>query len=809
MFINQRVPMNLMHESLQYFKSRGNEAAIINQNGFELSFSAFFDYTTKLSFLLEKQGLKKGSKVVLLASLDWPLYCSIAACFQLGATVVLVDPWASSQYIQDALSQVNPEFLIISKKARLFYLKKSIRQIPKKILLDDLIADSTTGRKTEVTQVGPDHTALITFTSGSTGKPKGFDRSHLFLGSQQKAHDTFFDHHEKEIDLSMYPVFVLSNLKSGMTSVLIKGNLRKIDTIKPEDLYQQLTHYKVDSISVSPVILEKLIAHCEELKLPLPLKKVFTGGAPVRRDICERLLKINSSIQGYVVYGSTEAEPIALVSMKEVVEKSEDKKVGTPLGRIVSALTWDLLPPPGKVHPYHVGKVGEVALTGDFVGKKYWNNEQAFHENKWIDGQQRIWHKTGDIVIEREGFLSMIGRRSNPIATSQGDLFPVPIENQIDQIPGVKKAAYLKVKDQIILAYEGTFAAETSIQKFFKQEQLPVDRIINIKSMPMDARHRSKIDLPKLKENLSEGSQMTLTKESPLATRFLAYTNERFPLVPIVIFVFLLTSGYAHFFADWFANSFSWSEPKLWLTMFTVFLFMLQLRMADEIKDFDKDSKAYPDRILSRGIIPLSLVRYTLFSTIALELIISGMMGTSHLLWMVVLQVWGNLMAKEFFCKEFLDRQVAINLTLHQMILPPLAIYSALPFLTPENSFLDKALVPALIFLTLLYTIYELARKTWSADRENDNADSYTRFWGIDGAVFTQIALTAIIMILMETMQFDFPQVYRIIAYVLAGIYALTLVLFRSNPIRKRSKMVELGGSIFLLGMCALNAFAL
>lgn len=801
--------MNLMQESLGAFKSRGNEAAIINQSGFELSFNGFHDYTTKLSFLLEKRGLKKGSKVVLLASLDWPLYCSIAACFQLGATVVLVDPWASSQYIQDALSQVNPEFLIVSKKARLFYLKKSIREIPNKILLDELIADSTSERRTEVTPVEPDHTALITFTSGSTGKPKGFDRSHLFLGSQQRAHDTFFDHHAGEIDLSMYPVFVLSNLKSGMTSVLIKGNLRKIDTINPQDLYQQLTFYKVDSISVSPVILEKLIAHCEKHKLSLPLKKVFTGGAPVRRDICDRLLKINSAIEGYVVYGSTEAEPIALVSMKEVVEKSEDKKIGTPLGRIVSALTWELLPPPAKVHPYHEGKIGEVALTGDFVGKKYWNNEKAFHENKWIDDQNRIWHKTGDMVSEKDGFLSMIGRRSNPIQTPDGDLYPVPVENQIDQFKGVKKSAYLKLKDKIYLVYEGSYSAGEQIKTFLHNDKLPVDVIINIKVMPMDARHRSKIDLPKLKEYLSEGPQMNLTAQSPMAKRLLAYTNERFPLVPILIFVFLLTSGYAHFFANWFGQNFQWSEPKLWLTMFAVFLFMLQLRMADEIKDFDKDSKAYPDRILSRGIIPLSLVRYTLFSTVALELIISASMGTTHLIWMVVLQVWGNLMALEFFNKDFLDEQVAINLTLHQLILPPLAIYSALPFLNETHSFMDVKLIPALIFMTLLYTIYELARKTWSADRENDYADSYTRFWGIDGAVFTQIAMTSVIMILMETMKFDFPIIYRVLAYVFAALYALTLVLFHSNPLRKRSKMVELGGSIFLLGMCALNAFAL
>lgn len=801
--------MNLMEETLLKLNSRGNDTAIINQEGTRLSFSSFYDYTTKLSFLLKKQGLNENSKVVLLASLDWPLYCSIAACFQLGATVVLVDPWASTKYIESALSQVNPEFLIISKKARLFYLKKSIRNIPRKILLDDLISDPTIERLTDVTQVSDDHTALITFTSGTTGIPKGFDRSHLFLLSQQKAHDTFFDHHENEIDLSMYPVFVLSNLKSGMTSVLIKGNLRKIDTINPEDLYQQINQYKVDSISVSPVILEKLIRHCEEKKIGLPLKKVFTGGAPVRRDICERLLKLNPEIGGWVVYGSTEAEPIALVSMKEVVEKSEDPRIGTPLGRVVSALTYELLPPPSIVHPYHQGKVGEVALTGDFVGKRYWNNEKAFHENKWIDGENRIWHKTGDIVLERDGFLSMIGRRSNPIKTSSGDIFPVPIENQIDQINGVIKSSYLQLDQKIILAYEGSSSARVLIETFLKNEGLPFDQIENIKSMPMDARHRSKIDLPALKQELNKGRTMNVTHSSPLSHRLLAYTNERFPLVPILLFVFLLTSGYSNLFASWLNQTFSWQEPKLWITMGTVFLFMLQLRMADEIKDFDKDSKAFPERILSQGIISLGLVKGILYSTILVELLLSVAMGTSHLMVMIVMQIWANLMAKEFFCKEFIDPKVALNLFLHQLILVPLAIFSALPFITLEQLQTAQGLAPVLTFSVLIYTVYEMARKTWSPDRENDNADSYTRFWGINGALTVQALLALIIMGLLEWIPFNFSMSYKLIAYGLTGVYFITLILFKMNTTRKMSKLVEAGGSVFLLGMCALNAFAL
>ncbi len=166
-------------------------------------------------------------------------------------------------------------------------------------------------------------------------------------------------------------------------------------------------------------------------------------------------------------------------------------------------------------------------------------------------------------------------------------------------------------------------------------------------------------------------------------------------------------------------------------------------------------------------------------------------------------------MAKEFFCKEILDKQVTLSLILHQLILPPLAIYSALPFITMDQMVLNSLLIQSLIYLSLIYTIYELARKTWSPDRENVNADSYTRFWGINVAVFVQMILTLIVVLLMRFIPIPFSKTYIWTAYGLAFFYLNTLTLFKKKPVRKMSKLVEAGGSIFLLGMCALNAFAL
>jgi len=62
---------------------------------------------------------------------------------------------------------------------------------------------------------------------------------------------------------------------------------------------------------------------------------------------------------------------------------------------------------------------------------------------------------------------------------------------------------------------------------------------------------------------------------------------------------------------------------------------------------------------------------------------------------------------------------------------------------------------------------------------------------------------------LIELIPLNFSMSYKAIAYALTALYFITLILFKTKTTRKMSKLVEAGGSIFLLGMCALNAFAL
>lgn len=300
-----------------------------------------------------------------------------------------------------------------------------------------------------------------------------------------------------------------------------------------------------------------------------------------------------------------------------------------------------------------------------------------------------------------------------------------------------------------------------------------------------------------------------ISKTSPLPQRLLAYTKERFPLIPVMILVVLMAGASAHLFSRWMGLPFTFTNWKFWGATVTVFLFMLQLRMSDEIKDFEKDRVAYPERLLSQGIVSLDHIRIVFFVVVGIQLLINVGLGVEFLALLAVLQIYAFLMAKEFFAKDFLEHKIGLYLVSHQIILLPLMIYSALPFVSMKFFFISPIVLYPLLYLALPYTVYELSRKTWSPDRENENADSYTRFWGINKTLMVEMSLVVGIAFIMDRISIILPFVHKVAAGVLFLGYFAVLMLFKKKPTRKNSKLVELAGSILLLGLYALSAFVL
>ncbi len=808
--------MNLMNDTLAVFKKVQDNTAIIDQNGQSISFKELDKRLHQVCNILKKRGIKKGDRVLLLIPLSIDLYLLIGAIFKMGAIVVFIDPWAKKDYIKGALSKVSPNHVIYNFKAQLlFYLIPRIGKVDNKHSLEDILKKSQNAATDSgaCEEMEGSDSALITFTSGSSSAPKGFNRTHEFLLAQKYAHGKFFTHEKDDTDLCMFPVFVLSNLAHGITSVLVNADLRKLAKSDPCIVVSQIIDQKVSSLTCSPSLCLLIVNYLIENNIKLEgIKYLYTGGAPVHPHLFLMMKKVIPNARKFLVYGSTEAEPIALMESEALLKSTSEntlKGKGTVLGKPVSDISLKIVEPASEAlksfKELSQGEVGEIIVTGNFVGKEYYKSPDAFAKNKILVGNE-IWHRTGDHgYFDEHGVLFMLGRDHNIVFENDKKWYPLQIEPMLDSITNVEKSAIFQYRYNelglLIKLKNGIsqYDMESEIEENLKMIGISPVVIHFVKDIPVDPRHNSKIDINEIKSIFSE-ENINCLKSSNLLTRFKMYTDERFPFLATAVFVLLFSFNSFYLFDALNLNTkVVFSIPMLlgYLTMFLVFF---HLRLMDEFKDYKDDVRAYPERILSRGIIQLKDFKLILSYFFVFEIAMNLYLGQRHFYAWLIVFVYSLLMYKEFFVGEWLEKRLTLYLISHQLILPMMAFYMF--SIVSQGDFFATSNIWATIFIASLSFYYEIARKTWSKDREQAGADSYTSVWGIKlsiSVIFGALVINTLcsVYLLKELGSSMFSYLPLAIVQVLC---LFSQIKFLKDSNNKNSKMLEKIATILLLG---------
>ena len=157
---------------------------------------------------------------------------------------------------------------------------------------------------------------------------------------------------------------------------------------------------------------------------------------------------------------------------------------------------------------------------------------------------------------------------------------------------------------------------------------------------------------------------------------WLIYFKERFPLPVYAV----LVGGLSASGALLAGNGIEWLPTTI--GFIGLMIFFAVLRLMDEIKDYEKDRIAHPERPLPRGLITVgqasravsaSVVLMLLWSACA-ALLTSPVAGAFFLI--VTAYLW--LMFREFYCGVWLEARPLLYAVTHQLILLPLAYFSAL-----------------------------------------------------------------------------------------------------------------------------------
>lgn len=188
---------------------------------------------------------------------------------------------------------------------------------------------------------------------------------------------------------------------------------------------------------------------------------------------------------------------------------------------------------------------------------------------------------------------------------------------------------------------------------------------------------------------------------------WLIYQRERYPLLTYN----LLAGGLLLAGASLSAKPFSLVNGLVGFIVLHIFFFTL--RLMDELKDYEKDVRAHPERPLPRGLIKVDEAEQMIYRLMAAQLGCAVAVGVSISLYAAValavqaLYLWG--MFREFGIGEWLGARPLLYAISHQFIIFPVCACSTWimhPTLTDPWPILNLGLVVLSGFFT-----YEVCRK--------------------------------------------------------------------------------------------------
>ena len=141
--------------------------------------------------------------------------------------------------------------------------------------------------------------------------------------------------------------------------------------------------------------------------------------------------------------------------------------------------------------------VGEIVVSGNHVLKGYLGGI-GDDENKF-DVDEVRWHRTGDLgYFDKNGMLWLMGRASAVISDEKGVVYPFAVESAVCEKFGIKRSAVTVSKGKRILVVQCSKQQLENLEKI--KAEFGIDTVLQIKNMPLDVRHHSKIDYNKLKD---------------------------------------------------------------------------------------------------------------------------------------------------------------------------------------------------------------------------------------------------------------------------------------------------------------------
>lgn len=259
------------------------------------------------------------------------------------------------------------------------------------------------------------------------------------------------------------------------------------------------------------------------------------------------------------------------------------------------------------------------------------------------------------------------------------------------------------------------------------------------------------------------------------------YFKEMYPLIPRLLLGFIV------FLEIYFIILLNLGVTKFQIGIqeiiggFTIFSFLLWLRVADDLKDYETDSRLFPERPLPSGrvlkkdiVIACSIVQAIAF--------VLNLLFMNNLPFFLLLYFYGFLMSKWFFQKSKIQPCLPLALVTHNPVQMFINIYT-ISFTCIKYQLVPWKLPVFMALFTLYFPalIWEVSRKIRAPKDENDYV-TYSKLFGYKKAIRFVAIVTWMDIITNFILVWNLNKISVGILFILVSWMTYKFIEYSKNP---------------------------